>query len=76
MPARATKDRLLAEFVSRPDNSLVIGDSPMAIEARIPSLAAFEFDRDDIDRRLPMLAARLGIDLNSLNLASVNHSHV
>ena len=47
----------------------------MTIEAGKPAAAALEFYRDDIERRVPVAAARLGIDPDSKHLASVNNSH-
>lgn len=75
MAARTAEDRAFAEFVPRPDARLVIGDGRVTVEAWIPTSAAFEFYRDDIQRRIPMAATRLRIDLDSVNLASVNNSH-
>ena len=53
----------------------MIGDLRVAIETRIPLSTALELDRYDVERGMPMPAPRLGIDLNSLKLESVNKSH-
>ena len=75
MSARAAHDRFPIEFRSRPDGRIVIRDGGMTFKARIPTAAAFEFDRDDVQRRVPMPAARLYVYLNSVHLASVDNSH-
>jgi len=74
-PARATKDRLLGEFIPRPNGWFVICNCRVTIEARIPAAAAVELDRDDIDRRVPVTAAGLSVNFDSVNLAPVDNSH-
>lgn len=75
IPARATEDRLLSEFIPRPDGWFVIRKRSMAIEARIPAAAAFEFDGDDIQWRVPVGASCFRINVDPVNLASVDNLH-
>jgi hypothetical protein len=75
MSARAAQDRFPIEFRSRPNTRLVAGDLSVTVEARVPTPTAFELDRDNVQRRVPMAAPRLRIDLDSVHLASVNNSH-
>ena len=49
MPAYAAKHRLLRELARRPNSRFVISRRGVAVEARIPPSAAFEFDRDDVE---------------------------
>jgi len=53
----------------------MVSNCRVTIEARIPAAAAFEFDRDDIDRRMPVTAAGLSVNFDSVNLAPVDNSH-
>ncbi len=75
MSARAAQDRFPMEFRSRPNAWLVIGNSRVTVKARVPMPTAFEPDRDDIQRRMPMPALSLRIDLDSVYFASVDNSH-
>jgi hypothetical protein len=75
MSARAAQDRFPIEFRSRPNVRLVAGDLSVTVETRIPTAAAFELDRDNIQRRMPMPALSLRIDLDSVYFASVDNSH-
>jgi len=70
-PAAAAKYRLLRTFSPRPDGRLVPRDLSMAIKARIPSAAAFEPYRDDVQRAVPVPAPRFFIDLNAKDLFPV-----
>jgi hypothetical protein len=53
----------------------VIGNGRVAVKARIPVAAAFELDRNTIERRMPMSAAGLLIDVDPINFAAVNNLH-
>ena len=39
----------------------------MTVIARVPFTAAFEFDRDDVERRVPMRAAGFGVDIDAVD---------
>ncbi len=75
MSARTTQDRFPMKLRSRPDGRSVIGNGRVTVEAWIPTAAAFKFDRDDIQPRVPVPAPRLLIDLDSVYLTPVNNSH-
>jgi hypothetical protein len=47
----------------------------MAFEARKPFAAAFETDRNYIQRPVPMSASGLPVNLYSVNFLVVDHSH-
>jgi hypothetical protein len=51
------------------------GNRFVTLEARIPLAAAFELDGDDIDVAVVVGASSLVIDVDSLNLVSVNGRH-
>lgn len=75
MSACAAQNGWVIEFVTRPDSRLMIRECRVTIEARIPTVAAFELNRDNIQRRIPMPAARLLIYFDSVYFASVDNSH-
>ena len=75
MSASSAKYRPFGKLVWPPDFRCVIGDRSVAIETREPPPAAFEPDRDYVERRMPMRTARLAIDVNSVNLAAVDLPH-
>lgn len=69
--AAAAEYSLLRAFGPRPDARLVTRNLGMAVKARIPSTAAFEPYRDDIQRAMPVPAPRFFIDLNAKDLFPV-----
>ena len=50
-------------------------DRIVTFETRIPLVAAFELDRDDIEIAVVMGASSLGIDVDSVYLMPVNFSN-
>jgi hypothetical protein len=53
----------------------MISDLLVTIETRIPTAAALELDRDDVERRVPMGASSRFVDLDTVDLTPVNNSH-
>lgn len=47
----------------------------MTLAAWIPSIAAFESDRNDVERRMIMSASRFVVDHCAENLFAVNDAH-
>lgn len=74
-PARPAQDGLLPELFARPYCWRMIRDLRVALEARIPTPATLEFDRNNIERRMPMRATGLGIDLDTVDFYTVNDKH-
>jgi hypothetical protein len=55
------------EFLMRPNCRLVVHQCSMTVIARVPFTAAFEFDSDDVERRVPMRAAGFGVDIDAVD---------
>ena len=72
MPARAAQNRVLLEFISRPNNCPMSGKLGVTFVARKPTSAAFKFQRDDVIRPVIMGAPRFRIDLDAMDLNAVN----
>lgn len=70
--ARTAKDRQLVEFILRPDGRGVARQFGMAFEARIKAATALELDRDDVERRIPMGASCFGIDVDAVDLHTMD----
>jgi hypothetical protein len=75
MTASPAQGRLLTKLGPRPDRRLVIGGLSVAIETRVPSAAALELDRDDVERRMPMSAPSLAVNIAPIYLTAVDNSH-
>jgi hypothetical protein len=74
--ARAAENDSFVELVGWPNGRRVLGEFLVAIEARVPTPAALELDRDDVERGVPMGAARLGVDADAMHLFPVyQHDH-
>lgn len=65
MSAGTAEDGLLVKFPGRPNFWFVIGNGSMTFEARIPTLAAFEFDRDNVEGCAIVLTASIWIDVKA-----------
>jgi hypothetical protein len=73
MAARTAKQCFFGEFIEGPDPRFVISDGGVTIKTRIPLTAAFEFDGNDIEITMPVMATSLGIDPNTKDLLSVDY---
>lgn len=74
VPATSAKDRFRVKFVFRPNFGFVSSRFLMTFKTRIPPLAAFEFDGDDVQLRMPMSAASLSIYVNTMDLYAMDGS--
>ena len=70
--ARAAQYCLRVEFGRGPHVRDVVRGFAMAFEARIPAAAAFECDRDYVERGMPVCAAGFGIDIDAVDLLTVD----
>lgn len=62
VPAYATQNGFLIKFTGRPNLRFVVGGFFMTTVTRKIVVAALEFDGDDIQFGMPVLAARLVVD--------------
>ena len=53
----------------------MISDLSVAIETRKPAAAAFELDRYDVERRMPVGASGFPVDVDPKHFTAVNNSH-
>lgn len=75
MAACSAKDRFFFKLGPRPHFRQVIFDLGVAIEAWIPAAAAFELDRYDVERRVPVRASGFPVDVDPKHFTAVNNSH-
>lgn len=75
MTARPAQDRFLTELGPWPDGGWMIGDLRVAIETRKPTAAALELDRDNVERRMPVNAPCLAVDIAPIHVTAMNNSH-
>jgi hypothetical protein len=71
-PASAAEHHDFVKFLLRPDNRGMSGNFIMAPVTREPFAAAFELQRDDVACAVIMRAARLWIDIDAVDLDTVN----
>ena len=74
MAAGAAENCLFVELFFRPHGRFVIGDLRVTLKTRIPTIAAFEFDRDDVEVAVPVSAASLIANIISKNLDAIDRS--
>ena len=73
--ARAAHDCRLISFIGRPNLRLMIRNGSVALETRKPAAATFEFDGDNIRFAMPMRAACLGINPDTVYFLVMNQPH-
>lgn len=73
--AGAAEDGVGFKLVSGPLLCVVTFSFVVTLAAWKPSIAAFKFDRDDVERRVVMRAAGFLIDRCTINSLAVNDAH-
>lgn len=67
VPADAAQHGRLIPFRLRPGLGCVTGQRLMTIPTGVIDLAALHLDRDDIQPRMPVRAARFGVEIDATN---------
>lgn len=68
--ADTAEDGLMVPFGLRPGLDRMLSDGVVAVFAGVEEATAFHFDSDDVERRVVMETAGLGIEIQAADLGS------